>query len=238
MASGLKLRRGMATIGTRENESEAGKSRADRMSGFRWIALLFFISFATSVWGQAEQTQDSKITDPAQGDNKGSSTKKNADARPASDSPGPLLKNLVHDQEDIWTSPFRLKPGDLKWAVPFAGITTGLIMTDRTASHEASRRYVTGRKTPDGSPNCWHTGVLRPSAPRVSPANSTFPRTSSLEALSAISSGSMFIAPITIRNSMAQIMGLSQRNRSSFGLTVPVQRTWNWIAGFTPRWNA
>src|SRR5713101_8625183 len=85
---GLKSRRGMATIGTLENESEAGKSRADRMSGFRWIALLFFISFATSVWGQAEQAQDTKITDPAQGDNKGSSTKKNADVQPASDSPG------------------------------------------------------------------------------------------------------------------------------------------------------
>ncbi len=92
--------------------------------------------------------------------------------------------------------------------------------------------------TPDGSPNCWHTGALRPSALRASPANSTFPLTSSLEALSAISSGSMFIAPIMIGISMAEIMGLLQRNRSSFGLTVPVQRTWNWIAGFTPRWNA
>src|SRR5260370_35099145 len=105
MASGLKLRRGMATIGTRENESEAGKSRADRMSGFRWIALLFFISFATSVLGQAEQTQDSKITDPAQGDNKSSSTKKNPDARPATDSPGPLLNNRFTEQKDSGTSP-------------------------------------------------------------------------------------------------------------------------------------
>jgi hypothetical protein len=137
----------MATIGTRENESEAGKSQAGRMSGCRWIALLFFVSFATSVWGQAEQAQDSKATSPAHGENKGTSTKKDADVRPASDSPGPLLKNLVHDQEDIWTSPFRIKPGDLKWAVPFAGITTGLIMTDRTASREASRRYVSGSKT-------------------------------------------------------------------------------------------
>jgi hypothetical protein len=139
----------MATIGTRENEneSEVGKSRAGRMSEFRWIALLFFISFATSVWGQTDQAQDTKVTDPAQGENKGSSTKKNADVQPASASPGPLLKNLVQDQEDIWTSPFRMKPGDLKWALPFAGITTGLIMTDRTASHEASRRHVNASKT-------------------------------------------------------------------------------------------
>src|SRR5713226_3182570 len=100
---GLKSRRGMATIGTLENESEAGKSQAGRMSGFRWIALLFFISFATSVWGQAEQAQDSKVTDPAQGENKGSSAKKYADMQPARVAPGPLFKNLVQDQKDIWT---------------------------------------------------------------------------------------------------------------------------------------
>jgi hypothetical protein len=56
--SGLKLRRGVATIGARENEFEGGESRAGRMSGYRLIAFLFFISFATSVWGQADQVQD------------------------------------------------------------------------------------------------------------------------------------------------------------------------------------
>jgi membrane-associated phospholipid phosphatase len=137
----------MATIGTHENEFEVGKSRTAPMSGFRLIALLFFISFATSVWGQADQPQDSKATNPSGEEKKGNSTEKNADSQPASAAPGPLLKNLVQDQKDIWTSPFRMKVGDLKWAVPFAGITTGLIMTDRTASHEASRSHVNSSRT-------------------------------------------------------------------------------------------
>ena len=50
-----------------------------------------------------------------------------------------LLRNLLCDQEQIWTSPFRLRLKDAQWLVPFAGATTGLIMTDRTTSFELSR---------------------------------------------------------------------------------------------------
>lgn len=53
--------------------------------------------------------------------------------------PKVFLKHLAEDQARIWTSPFRLKPGDAEWAVPFAGITTGLIMTDRTTAFQMSR---------------------------------------------------------------------------------------------------
>jgi membrane-associated phospholipid phosphatase len=59
-------------------------------------------------------------------------------AEPA-DQPKYLLKHLVQDQLAIWSGPFKMKAADLKWVVPIAGITTGLIVTDRTASHEASR---------------------------------------------------------------------------------------------------
>lgn len=55
------------------------------------------------------------------------------------DNPKYLLKHIGQDQVAIWSSPFKARITDLKWLVPFAGITTGLIMTDRTASHEASR---------------------------------------------------------------------------------------------------
>ncbi len=59
-----------------------------------------------------------------------------------------LVKHLGQDQAAIWTSPFKVKPGDLKWIVPMAGITTGLMVTDRTASHEASRgTHVNASKT-------------------------------------------------------------------------------------------
>jgi membrane-associated phospholipid phosphatase len=50
-----------------------------------------------------------------------------------------LLRNLVCDQSQIWSSPFRLRLKDAQWLVPFAGVTTGLIVTDRTTSAELSR---------------------------------------------------------------------------------------------------
>jgi len=117
------------------------------MRGFRWIALLFFAGSAASVWAQTNQTQDAKPADSTQAAKNENPPEENNDTHLASAAPGPLLKNLIQDQKDIWTSPFRLKAGDLKWVVPFAGITTGLIMTDRTASHEASRRHVNSSKT-------------------------------------------------------------------------------------------
>src|SRR5713101_5154191 len=109
------------------------------MSRFRWITLLSCMSIATSVWGQTDQGQDNKATEATQAEKKENPAEKKAEGHPASESPIPLFKNLLQDQKDIWTSPFRMKPADLEWAVPFAGITTGLIMTDRTASHESTR---------------------------------------------------------------------------------------------------
>jgi hypothetical protein len=52
---------------------------------------------------------------------------------------GQCLKDLGKDQAAIFASPFKIKAGDLKWLVPFAGITTGLIETDRISSREATR---------------------------------------------------------------------------------------------------
>jgi membrane-associated phospholipid phosphatase len=46
-----------------------------------------------------------------------------------------FLIHLAEDQKEIWTSPFHLKPGDVKWLVPMAGITTGLIVTDPQSSY-------------------------------------------------------------------------------------------------------
>jgi hypothetical protein len=117
------------------------------MNGFRWMALFILAGSATAVWGQTNQRQDAKSADSAQTDKRENSPENNTETHPASAAPVPLFKNLVLDQKDIWTSPFRMKIGDLKWAVPFAGITTGLIMTDRTASHEASRRHINTSRT-------------------------------------------------------------------------------------------
>jgi membrane-associated phospholipid phosphatase len=46
-----------------------------------------------------------------------------------------FLIHLAEDQKEIWTSPFHLKPGDAKWLLPMAGITTGLMVTDPQSSY-------------------------------------------------------------------------------------------------------
>src|SRR6266404_7800617 len=43
----------------------------------------------------------------------------------------PLLKNLVADQKDIWTSPFHLRWADGSWLFPLAAVTGGFLATDR-----------------------------------------------------------------------------------------------------------
>ena len=38
--------------------------------------------------------------------------------------------DLAHDQAGIWTSPFRMKPSDALWFVPFAGATGAAVYFD------------------------------------------------------------------------------------------------------------
>jgi hypothetical protein len=45
-----------------------------------------------------------------------------------------LVKDFVGDQKGIWTSPRHLSLDDTEWLVPFAGITAGLLVTDRQVS--------------------------------------------------------------------------------------------------------
>jgi membrane-associated phospholipid phosphatase len=49
-----------------------------------------------------------------------------------------LGKDLITDQERIWTSPSRLRLPDLDWFVPLAGISAGLFVTDRDVSKHIS----------------------------------------------------------------------------------------------------
>ena len=45
-----------------------------------------------------------------------------------------LRRSFLQDQKQIWTSPMRLRFSDTEWLVPFAGITAGLLVTDRDVS--------------------------------------------------------------------------------------------------------
>jgi hypothetical protein len=53
-----------------------------------------------------------------------------------------LFKHILEDQRNIWLSPLHVKPKDAEWLVPLAGITTGLILTDRITQPELSRNHV------------------------------------------------------------------------------------------------
>jgi hypothetical protein len=44
-----------------------------------------------------------------------------------------FLRNLMKDQEDIWTSPAHLQWGDATWLVPMGEVTGGLLATDRAS---------------------------------------------------------------------------------------------------------
>jgi hypothetical protein len=49
-----------------------------------------------------------------------------------------FIKNLVHDQRAIWSSPAHVRLGEADWLVPFGGITAGFLMTDRDATSPLS----------------------------------------------------------------------------------------------------
>ncbi len=54
-----------------------------------------------------------------------------------------LAGDFLTDQKDIWTSPKRIQPTDAEWLIPFAGVTAGLIRTDRTFSAHLNQNPAT-----------------------------------------------------------------------------------------------
>jgi membrane-associated phospholipid phosphatase len=48
----------------------------------------------------------------------------------------PFLRHIASDQEQFWSSPVHFKTTDLKWIVPFAGTTAGLIAGDSWISKQ------------------------------------------------------------------------------------------------------
>ena len=57
--------------------------------------------------------------------------------------PPKLLVDFAEDQKQIWTSPARIRMADAAWLVPFAGIATGLLVTDQAYSNSLSRQAST-----------------------------------------------------------------------------------------------
>jgi membrane-associated phospholipid phosphatase len=46
-----------------------------------------------------------------------------------------LVANILQDQKEIWTSPFRMNRQDAKWWIGFGAVTGALIATDHTTSN-------------------------------------------------------------------------------------------------------
>ena len=53
--------------------------------------------------------------------------------------PGQFTLDLLKDQKQLWTAPFRLHFSDTAWLVPLSGITAGLLVTDTDVSKNMSR---------------------------------------------------------------------------------------------------
>ena len=54
-----------------------------------------------------------------------------------------LGKEFLQDQEQIWTSPAKLRLSDVQWLVPLSGITAGLFVTDASYSKSLSHNPTT-----------------------------------------------------------------------------------------------
>src|SRR6266446_3203585 len=56
---------------------------------------------------------------------------------------GGLAKRFLEDQEQIWTSPAKIRFSDTQWLVPVSGITAGLFVTDNDFSRHLSQNPTT-----------------------------------------------------------------------------------------------
>ena len=82
----------------------------------------------------------------AQSKDHDSAPPRNIDAAgPANDEhrtgPEAFIRDLAQDQAHFWSSPLRVQWSDASWLVPMAGVTTGLIETDRGSSWEMARKH-------------------------------------------------------------------------------------------------
>jgi hypothetical protein len=98
--------------------------------------MFFSCTLALASSGLAQTTGDE--SHPASAPHTKSSRAADADLHAASAAPGPLLRNLVDDQKNIWTSPFKARVEDLNWLAPAVGLTAGLINADAEVSSRIS----------------------------------------------------------------------------------------------------
>ncbi len=100
---------------------------------------------------QAQEQRAVEVNESSSGAeaNKVSATKKNAGGLEAEPFEGSyrgfsgLGKRFLEDQEQIWTSPAKVRFSDTEWLVPLSGVTAGLFVTDATYSRHLSQNPTT-----------------------------------------------------------------------------------------------
>jgi hypothetical protein len=106
------------------------------LCGRKLIASVLFFTLSLGAYGQSTDSQNSgksKSTTSAPNQKKKSS-RPQQQSYPATAAPVGLVKNLVRDQKDIWTSPFKARVQDLNWILPIVGLTAGMINADAELS--------------------------------------------------------------------------------------------------------
>jgi hypothetical protein len=101
--------------------------------------------FATSAWAQEAQTRAQPNSGVAQiSQNSEKEADRNYDLQPGVDPENrlfsPFIKHTVQDQQHFWTFPARARKKDLKWILPLAGATAGLIASDSWISKQVPNR--------------------------------------------------------------------------------------------------
>jgi hypothetical protein len=125
-----------------------------------WLGLLLLgalSGFGQSDGGTQKEKSDARLRAPA-ASAQGSDPRPRAAKDAASNwlEPGtdpenrlvsPFLKHIVSDQKQFWTEPARLHIKDLKWIVPFAGVTAAFIASDSWWSKQVPLSHVSTSKT-------------------------------------------------------------------------------------------
>src|SRR6266571_2771863 len=112
-------------------------------------ALVFSVGKVSVAFAQEQgmgpagaETASGKHNPPSKTDE---SAEANAVAKTSQGTRTGLVGRFAGDQQEIWTSPARLRLSDTQWLVPLSGITAGLFVTDRDYSKHLSQNPTTIR---------------------------------------------------------------------------------------------
>src|SRR6266567_4580791 len=118
-----------------------------RLAAILGITLVFSVGKVSVSYAQAQGTEPAASETASEKDKPAS--KMNAAPEPtvaAKTSAGSrtgLVGRFFRDQQEIWTSPAKLRFSDTDWLVPLSGITAGLFVTDRDFSKHLSQKPTT-----------------------------------------------------------------------------------------------